>query len=104
MITIQDARSGRIIPIDEIMKLDYYQLFIDHDDIKITLVESTTKKNKGRIRLSPEDGYEHIDNISIFKKGLNFYLYHTDRLGVAYRRELTQVVVDDYKLKVRIEY
>lgn len=104
MIKIQDARSGNLWSADEIIGMDYYHIFIDSEHISMTLVEQTKNKNKKRIVMAPADGYEFGDHFFVSKRKNKYYLEYVDGRGNVYARELTEEVVADYELKIRIEY
>ena len=104
MITIEDARSGNDVPIDELLEFECHGVFSEIDNMQITLTEETNSKNKERRKFSLHDPGYWYSEIYISKTGKKYYFSHTDSRGNSYRREITQDIVDDYKLKVWIDY
>lgn len=104
MILIPDARGGDLWSVDEILNMEYFHIFIDNEHISMTLVEQTKNKNKKRIVMAPDDGGESGESFNVSKRKNKYYLEYVDGRGNVYARELTEEVVADYELKIRIEY
>lgn len=104
MIVIPDARGGHLWSVDEILDMEYFHIFLENEHISMTLVERTKNKNKKRIVMAPAGGCENGESFNVSKRKNKYYLEYVDGRGGLYARELTEEVVTDYELKIRIEY